>query len=247
MTKTIGLDQAISSIWAEIESISNTRFTSYRQQRDKSELDALARHAWNISLCQHMQPSLHASELLLRNEIHRCMTATYSVNWLSDSSIIQSNEFDKVLGAESDIMRDGQTVTSDRVVSRLGFGFWVNLFNHPYEYSIVRPVLAKGFKGFAPGPTRNRAYIRGVYDEVLKIRNRAFHLEPIWNSPNLLQKIETIWQTVAWISPIYSVNARLFCQFEDTFNSGQKYCRAELLASIQMMVDKHNAKQATIP
>lgn len=243
MKKTIGLERAISIIWTDISRNAPARFESYRNPRDKSELDAIARHTWNISLCESLQPALHASELLLRNQVYQSMASLSGVDWLFDPEILEPNERSRVDRALRDIERDGQRPTPDRVVSRLGFGFWVNLFNAPYEDRVVRHVLADGFRGVKRGQDRNRRYLRGTYETILILRNRAFHLESIWNRDSLMQDFEKTWLAAQWISPTYAQSARLFCRFEEVFYSGFKETRAKILESIRERLSVFNENE----
>lgn len=221
LAKQVDLPTLIQRLWDDISAIAPDRFKTYCLERDTSKLDALARHAWNTALCESLQPSLHAAELTLRNEIHRSLSDEYEPDWMNRDTLLLNEEYQRVQEARDKIRDARKPVTPDRVVSRLGFGFWVALLNSPYEDSVVHPVLARSFKGL-PSHLRYRSHLRGRYGEIHELRNRAFHLEPIWKRPNLVQESRNIWEAVSWAHPRYQHIARLSCRFEETYNDTAK-------------------------
>jgi len=53
----------------------------------------------------------------------------------------------------------------------------------------------------APRRSRNRESMRHQCELIRDLRNRVFHFEPIWRSPDLIRRHEAIFTMIGWISP----------------------------------------------
>lgn len=119
---------------AEVEpNISPARLLRY-QSASGDPLDTAVNFLWNIELCEAFYYSLNAVEISLRNGLHRSLTQHFGVpHWYDRHGLMepyQKGEIDKVKGR---IQRRGDSVTPDRVVSELTFGFWVTILSRNYD------------------------------------------------------------------------------------------------------------------
>lgn len=236
MADPLELSAIIPQLWENIRASAPNRFDAYiRQGEDKDRLDALARHAWNVSLCQHLQPALHACELTLRNEVHRSLDKEYSdPYWMRREGLLRTEELKRVTEAQDEILaRKG--LTPDLLVAEMKFGFWVSLFRFDeYESSIVRPVLSRSFRTM-PKNLKNREYIFERYESIRRLRNRAFHLERIFDTPDLLQQHRNIWEMVSWANKNYGYLALQHCNFVEVYRNGVAPFRAQMEQAIRRL------------
>ena len=95
-------------------------------------------------------------------------------------------------------------MTPGRLVSVLGFGFWVSLCKRPYEQGRMAgpglwPKLAtKGFPHLAK-TRQTRSQIFHALDPLRDLRNRASHHEPVWDR-KLGRSHQRLLEVIAWIN-----------------------------------------------
>jgi len=180
--------------------ISQVRLETYRPP-NASDLEMVTNYFWNIDLAEALVPSLHAAELALRNSIHSALAAHFGTDmWFYQPKLLEGRELGDFARALMKVSRKGP-LTVDRIVSSLMLGFWVSMLNSPYEqklwsanhYALVRTVF--------PNATGSRKDISDRFVMIKDLRNRVFHLEAVWNDPNLLIKHQHIHEAISWISP----------------------------------------------
>ena len=95
-------------------------------------------------------------------------------------------------------------MTEGRLVSILGFGFWVSLCKRPYEQGRTGgprlwPELAtKGFPHL-PNAKRTRSQIYHALDPLRDLRNRVSHHEAVWDR-KLNRSHQEVLDIIAWIN-----------------------------------------------
>lgn len=123
--------------------LSAERLSAYARPEDTDEIDRVARYLWNLALCSALQPALHTLEVTVRNhlfEISRRIVDETTLSfdkvscWLdARPSLLADHECQAVEKAKATIARRRSPMTEGRLVSVLGFGFWVSLCRTPYE------------------------------------------------------------------------------------------------------------------
>lgn len=102
-----------------------------------------------------------------------------------------------VASAKQKLAEVGKPLEADRIVAELNFGFWSNLLNRPYEQQqVLWPTLLRAVFPYAPARFRNRPALSRRFNEIRQLRNRIFHHEPIWDTPNLLQSHANIIEAI---------------------------------------------------
>lgn len=105
-------------------------------------------------------------------------------------------------------------VPEDKIIAKVTFGFWTNLFSvafdvnrHPQALwpALLRPVFPN-----APRGHRDRGAMQAKLLRIKAFRNRAFHHEPVWkigqptSVPSAITKLletnDLIMDMIGWIS-----------------------------------------------
>lgn len=161
-------------------------------------LQAVALYLKNLEECQRFYSGLHWLEVGLRNAMNRELTAKYGAAWYDNPRIrLEPIELRQIEKARETLRRERKPDTNGDIMATLSFGFWVNLYNKPYE-DLWRLVLRKAFPGCMSAISRKE--LRECLHPMLKLRNRIAHYEPIlgYDLPKMQQDIETL---VRWIEP----------------------------------------------
>lgn len=82
-------------------------------------------------------------------------------------------------------MSQTATVSEDRIIAKVTFGFWTNLFSVAFDVNrnprALWPTLLRPVFPNAPQGHRDRATMQNKLLAIKTFRNKAFHHEPIWN------------------------------------------------------------------
>jgi hypothetical protein len=202
-----------------------------------SDLEMLTNYYWNISLCKALYLAIHALEISLRNSIHHAATAHYwTPFWFDHEGVLKDQQIERVQAARSELTLKGKPQTPDDIVAQLMFGFWVSLFNSPYEWSPPpAPADRLAWHDVAnqpshlfqqvfpnvPNAMRSRKKVSGRFNKVLQFRNRIMHHETIWKYPDLHSRHAEIISMIGWINPTMRQTIA-FCDDFPTVYAGEK-------------------------
>ncbi|MDE2975757.1 MAG: hypothetical protein OXU64_13720 [Gemmatimonadota bacterium] len=202
------------SIGSLRSALSAERLGAYVRPGDTDEVDSVARYLWNLALCSALQPALHILEVTVRNHLFKVSRrivdeTTLSFDripcWLdARPSLLAERERQAVEEAKATIEMRGSPMTEGRLVSALGFGFWVSLCKRPYEQGrTVGPRLWPGLarKGFPhlPKPMRTRSQVFHALDPLRDLRIRVSHHQAV-RDRRLARSHQDILDTIAWIN-----------------------------------------------
>ena len=194
--------------------LSAERLSAYALPEDTDEVDSVARYLWNLALCSALQPALHTLEITVRNRLFNISRRIVDETKLSFDrvpcwldarpSLLADRERQAVEKAKATIARRRSPMTEGRLVSVLGFGFWVSLCRAPYEQGRTGgprlwPELANRGFPHLPKPMRTRSQIFHALDPLRDLRNRASHHEAVWDR-KLNRSHREILETIAWIN-----------------------------------------------
>lgn len=195
--------------------LSAERLSAYALPEDTDEVDTVARYLWNLALCSALQPALHTLEITVRNRLFNISRRIVDETKLSFDkvpcwldacpSLLADRERQAVDKAKETIARRTRTMTEGRLVSALGFGFWVSLCKKSYEQGHAGgPRLWPGLatRGFPhlPEAKRTRSRIFHALDPLRDLRNRVSHHEAVWDR-KLNRSHQDIIETIGWINP----------------------------------------------
>jgi len=212
--------------------ISSPRLNTYRSFFNPiGDVELLGCYLWSKEVAAAFFPLLQVLEITLRNAIHKEAHQRLGPYWfdnvatrpsrhLSNAQQRAVNRHSRLIqSARDDIRRDLRLrptaqVLEDRIVAKVTFGFWTNLFNIAFDVNrnphALWPALLRPVFPNAPQRARGRNTIQGKLIEIKGFRNKAFHHEPIWNigQPVTVQDAMTrlndtkdlILEVVRWMS-----------------------------------------------
>lgn len=236
--------------------LSEERLQAYATKEDSDQLDAISRYFWNVALATAIQPALHALEITVRNHLYATslkivkqekLQFTQVPCWLDAMpSLLEPAEMRAVEDAKS-LLHGKASLTPGRLISKLGFGFWVSLCKRPYEQGrssgpALWPAMAKQGFPFMKREDRSRATIFHRLDRLRELRNRVSHHEPIWDRPLLNLHAEII-ETLSWINQGVATAIDTLSELPDVFDAGPSAFRAQ--ARILIRLPEQNDGQET--
>lgn len=164
--------------------LSSARFNVYLEQTENNFDKAYLLYKANIELSEAFYPVLSVLEICLRNAINEKLKEYFNAPyWFKNHLPKEFRPF--VLEAEEKIISQRKTVTADKIIAELNFGFWNRLFNRNYTGLLWKP-LRLIFKN-TPKHLRQRDTIADYLFRIRKLRNRVYHYEPIFRN---LQDVE---------------------------------------------------------
>ncbi len=215
--------------------ISRHRLQRYRRATENKQ-QAVALYLWNVALSEALYPPIHFFEVAFRNAAHQALTTCTGNNprWFMDQSVLTEDRHQKqVQDAIKELHKKRKShfvgnVTDinypkepHRVVAELSLGFWINLFSNPYTNTIVSAtasiVFPNGPKEVVSDKRQDIVYPR--LREVLDLRNRVFHHEPIYHwtyvadDTSLMARHRRLCEVVSWMCHVQP----LFLQAADRF------------------------------
>lgn len=215
--------------------LSNERLHEYRRSSTDTALQRLGLYAWNIALCESLYPALHLCEVTLRNSLFEVLRREYPVIprgtrvtcWLDDGTRVLTAEHAARVQAVKqrlvDRLKGSRTpFTPGRLVAEMSFGFWTYLFDSDYGYVSPRSpglwprLIDQVFPNLPDAQTvpRRRADFAARLAELVQLRNRAFHHEPLWKDPALDCKHAMLIETINWMNPAVASALREFDRFD---------------------------------
>lgn len=222
--------------------VSRQRLQKYRRAT-KTKQESVALYLWNVALSEALYPPLHFFEVAFRNTVHQALTAYTSNNprWFMDASVLTQERHQRqvqdaiaelykkrkghLLGHETD---ENYPKEPHRVIAELSLGFWINLFSNPYTSTIVQATIPAIFPH---GPKeavvdRRQDIIYPRLREVLDLRNRIFHHEPIYHwtyvagSTSLIARHRNLCEVIAWMCRVQPLFLQGIDRFLEVHNGG---------------------------
>jgi hypothetical protein len=177
--------------------LSSPRFNVYLAQTSNDFEKAYRLYKANIELSEAFYPVLSVLEICLRNAINEQLKQHFNdPYWFKNNLPAEFRPF--ITEAEQKILSQHKTLTADKIIAELNFGFWNRLFNRNYTGLLWKP-LRLIFKN-TPKHLRQRDTIADYLFRIRKLRNRIYHYEPIFRN---LQDIEKQYNEmlcfIAWL------------------------------------------------
>jgi hypothetical protein len=164
--------------------LSSPRFNVYLAKTNNNFDKAYRFYKTNIALSESFYPILSVLEISLRNAVHETLKNYFQDEyWFKNNLPVEFLPF--VSEATQKLIAQRKTITADRIIAELNFGFWNRLFNRNYTSLLWKP-LRLIFKN-TPKHLRQRDTIADALYRIRILRNRIYHYEPIFGN---LQDIE---------------------------------------------------------
>jgi len=164
------------------DSISEARFARYFQAANGNDVVAIEYYHWNSLLSQSLYLPLQTWEITLRNKLNRFLIWKYNAAWPYDQRALRAftrNE-NRRLSETKDRLggpRRASQIPTDSIVADLSAGFWVSLLTKSYDVTFAwRYNLTRIFPH---DPRIDRRLASATCDQLLDLRNRVAHHEPI--------------------------------------------------------------------
>ena len=157
---------------------------------------------WNVALSMSLYPAIGFLEVVLRNNLHRVVSGHYRTSaWydIMPTMLTCCGEMD-IAKAKAELQKREKPEDPDRLVAQLSLGFWTSLLGTDYEQRLWPRLLIFAFP-YMPKRQRTRQHAAHRLHQILKLRNRISHHEPIYRQTNLVQLHDDLQETIGWISP----------------------------------------------
>ncbi|MFE0021476.1 hypothetical protein [Amycolatopsis sp. NPDC059021] len=158
-----------------VKALSEARFASYLVECGGDYAAAGRLYLWNIHASMAFYPLLHFAEITLRNALHQRLFARFGrADWWAVAPL---NEHGRrlVRQAQEKVTTPRSPQDSDATVAELTLGFWVSLMSRAYDRALWVPALHRAF----PNYQGRRSTLYADLQQVLRLRNRVMHYEPI--------------------------------------------------------------------
>jgi hypothetical protein len=207
---------------ALIKSISTPRISRYILSAKGDELKAIDLYRWNAELSQALYIYLQAWEICFRNKVNNFLIWRYRANWPYDQTrlVRQLSWTDK-----SRLHKTTERQQQERkcnpaplsaIVADLSLGFWVSQLSAHYDsHHVWKHNIKRIF------PNENALERRSAWtisDELLRLRNRIAHHEPIFHL-NLEQHHRDIQRMTAAMCEATHQFAEASCTFQTVFKA----------------------------
>lgn len=181
------------------QGLSTEKLETYRQVLDcKSDSELIAVYMAMQSIMSQFFSVVQLLEVTLRNSIHKSATERFEdEEWYKRIPISQESK-KQVDFAEQQCLDDvGVRYSSNDLVSRLPFGFWVHMLHRDYnnprdkEHNLWQTQLDKCF----PNAKEQHVKLNTLFQKMgslNKFRNRLFHHEPAWKGRNTKNRADAI-------------------------------------------------------
>ena len=201
----------VSDLAAAAATLSQPRLSSYRHFFSaNTDAEVFGLYRWNEAVSMHMFKVLSLTEIAIRNQFHKALSARYGVaggpfskDWYGYLKLgTKSSEAIKKITHKrrgGNFIPIRPTPTPDDVVSKLTFGFWTHLldvefdtFNTPVVWSTLLPNVVVGHRQRKDttywSQQRHQDAIFARLDFCNNLRNRIAHHEPIWKAGKLMEE-----------------------------------------------------------
>lgn len=203
-----------------IKSLSPERFSRYRTIAHGDETRAVSLYKWNSDLSQSLYHSMQAWEICLRNRLNSFLRWKYNNNWPYDETRavrqMKSNDARRVREARERQERGRRMAQAPlgAIVADLAAGFWVSLLGKSYDVPFSWPTNLR--RVFPHDKALDRRNAWAICDELLDLRNRIAHHEPILHLP-LEQRHRDLSRIIAAMCPGTQAYCQGCCSFRDVW------------------------------
>lgn len=182
--------------------LSPDRLSTYLDATDGNLRQALNLYKWNIALSGALFEAIAVVEIVVRNEIDRCLTAwaqSLGADWMDIAPLDEKGRSD-IAKARGRNIKDP---SHGKVLAELNFGFWRFLVANRYLHTIWIPTMNSAFPNLGGHPGRRRKIVEHSIERLWFLRNRIGHHEPI-HAREVERDIASMTSLMDWICPATS-------------------------------------------
>lgn len=200
--------------------VSDARMKPYLNAANQDLAKAIRIYEINIKLSEVLYPSLQTFEITFRNRINEVLIDKYGRNWC-DGLVLKLENYDveTITKAKNKIKK--KPITQGRVMAELNLGFWIGLLTKKYySQSIFNKCIKDIFPNVSPSERAFQKIAPRFKEEILNLRNRVFHHEPIWDKNyKLEQKYSYMCWVLSWISPEVAIWMKSYDTFQNVYKA----------------------------
>ena len=183
--------------------LTQERLASYRESAGSIQ-QALALYEWNINMSAAVLATSAAVEVLVRNSMDIALQswalARGYQDWL-DAAPLDAKGREAIAAARNHLQLKCADRTEQRPIPALTFGFWRYLVTSRYLTTLWLPSLQHAFPFGPEDPLKRRQEVHFAMQQLVFLRNRAAHHEPI-HRRDLLQDHNTAINLAAMVDPV---------------------------------------------
>lgn len=170
----------------------------------------------NLLLSKNAYIPLSILEIALRNALNDHFSTVISPNW-HQNPFLTPGARTKITDAITLLKNRKEAITKEKIIAELNFGFWVNLFQKPYQNHLRTKDLQHIFPNM---PSKEimiltREIIYKKLDHIRGFRNRIFHYEKVINKDHYNAIDEEIYFILGMFDRELSAFARLTNEMND--------------------------------
>ena len=137
----------------------------------------------NLLISKNAYIPLSILEISLRNALDDHFSSKISPDWHLDTTFLSVGAQKKITEAIDLLKKRKEAITKEKIIAELNFGFWVNLFQKPYQNHLRTRDLQRIFPNMPSKDVMilNREEIYKKLDHIRAFRNRIFHYEKVIN------------------------------------------------------------------
>jgi hypothetical protein len=189
--------------WTRV-AFSPARLAPYLAVTRGDQAAAMRLYCWNVETSAAFYGPLQCLEVTLRNALHAQLCRSFGrPDWWTAAQLAGGGRRGIDRAMEKLRKRGVRHPSADAVVAELTFGFWVSLLSNRSHRQFWVPALHRAFPGY-PGPRRE---LHAEMCEVLELRNRVMHHEPIHHRA-LHKDHERVFRLLGRLSPECAALAR---------------------------------------
>ncbi|MDR7102818.1 hypothetical protein [Croceicoccus sp. BE223] len=182
---------------AFVNAISKARLSKYMTVANGVYCDALKLYLWKSQLSQSLYLGLQTWEILFRNKMNAFFIYKYGDKWPWSEQAERNfshNDRRRLSECIDRLERDmsPSKPTTDQIVADLSAGFWVSQLGSNYQAQYGWKANIK-FRIFTNDHSITLDDASAISDDLLDLRNRVAHHEPIFHLPLDEWRKDMIW------------------------------------------------------
>lgn len=180
------------------------RLRSYLSDCAQDLDQALRLYEWNLTAAAAVMQTSAIVEVIIRNafdrELVRWAHGRGQRPWLEIVPLDNRGKADIAKAYDRATDYGKAPLNHGKVVAELNFGFWRYLAARRYHASLWVPALHNAFPNGNPDLSNRRREVESHLSDLMLVRNRAAHHEPI-HRRNLKKDLTSAIELTAWVHP----------------------------------------------
>ncbi|MFZ2967492.1 MAG: hypothetical protein WA080_00385 [Sulfuricurvum sp.] len=158
----------------KLKYISEDRLSSYNDFEEYRQ---------NLLISKNAYIPLSILEIALRNALNTYLAIKIGQDWHVDNTFLTPMAQKKIKEVNDTLKGRKEIDSKEKVIAELNFGFWVSLFQKPYQNYFRTKDLRQIFPNM---PSKKEIFLdrEEIYkklDHIRRFRNRVFHYEKVIN------------------------------------------------------------------